>query len=100
MTYSIKTKISGTFPAAVRNALRVAAIGGVMGVIGVAGPVFAQKYPSGTDVANEAMARARAEKARNDAIVQQQRAAQEQQRRMQEQRVRDLENAQKRGRTG
>jgi hypothetical protein len=63
------------------------------------GPASAQQYPSGSSVAAEAMARALAEKARNDEIVRQQRAR-ENERRMQEQRVRDLENAQRRARTG
>jgi len=50
--------------------------------------------------AADAMARAMAEKARNDEIVRQQQLEGERQRQEQEQRVRDLEEAQRRANTG
>jgi hypothetical protein len=65
-----------------------------------AAPSVMAQYPSGQDVAREAMAKAQAEKARNDEIVRRQREQQEMQRREQEQRVRDLEKAERRARTG
>ena len=58
---------------------------------------LAQHYPSGEDVAREAMLRALAEKARNDAIVREQRRM-EQQRRIQEERLRRFEEAERRAR--
>jgi uncharacterized protein (DUF2147 family) len=66
--------------------------------ISAANFTFAQ-FPSGEEVAREAMARAMAEKARNDEIVRQQQD-QERARQEQEQRVRDLEEAERRTRTG
>lgn len=62
-------------------------------------PMLAQDFPSGEDVAAEAMLRALAEKARNDAIVLQQ-LQQEEQRRQQEEQLRELEEAERRARTG
>ncbi|WJS05499.1 hypothetical protein [Roseibium aggregatum] len=59
----------------------------------------AQNWPSGADLAREALMRAQAEKERNDRIVEQQRAA-EQRRRMEEQRLRWIEEAQRRANTG
>ncbi|GAB9241414.1 hypothetical protein [Bradyrhizobium diazoefficiens] len=57
------------------------------------------QYPSGAEAAREAMARAQAEKARNDAIVNQQRQ-QENQRRQELENARRLEEARRRGNTG
>lgn len=62
-------------------------------------PVLAQDFPSGAEVANEAMLRALAEKARNDAIVLQQ-LQQEEQRRQQEEELRALEEKERLARTG
>lgn len=65
-----------------------------------AGAAFSQSFPSGEQAAREALARAQAEKARNDEIVRQQERAREEERRAQEERVRKLEEAERKGRTG
>lgn len=63
------------------------------------GGIAHAQYPSGQQVMRDALARAQAEKARNDDIVRQQRMR-EQQRRQQEEQSRRLEEAQRRARTG
>lgn len=65
------------------------------------GVALAQNWPPPAEqVWREEMAKALAEKARNDAIVRQQRDDQERQRRLQEEQLRWLQEAQRRANTG
>ncbi|TGT57313.1 hypothetical protein EN813_038410 [Mesorhizobium sp. M00.F.Ca.ET.170.01.1.1] len=68
-------------------------------VLGATNLASAQ-FQNGEEAARDAMARAMAEKARNDEIVRQQQMEQERQRQQQEQQLRDLEEAQRRSTTG